>query len=127
LESEEIKLLSALAKSLGMEVLMEIHGEEELQNNLHETVDIIGVNNRNLKTFITDIETSVVLSEKIPDSYIKISESGINNPDSIIRLQKFGFKGFLMGEHFMQNSRPEKGCAEFIAKLKERKKEDKND
>jgi len=120
LGSEEIKNFSALAKSLGMEVLMEIHNEEELQNNLHKSVDIIGVNNRNLKTFKTDIETSVVLSEKIPDTFIKISESGINDPDSIIYLQKFGFQGFLMGEHFMQNSRPEKGCAEFIAKLNER-------
>ena len=122
LDSEEIKNLSTLAKSLGMEVLMEIHNEKELRNNFHDTVDIIGINNRNLKTFKTDIETSVALSEKIPDRYIKISESGINNPDSIIHLQIFGFQGFLIGEHFMQNSRPEKGCAEFISKLKESKK-----
>ena len=104
-----------------MEVLMEIHNEEELINNMYDSVDIVGVNNRNLKTFITDIETSITLSQKIPDHFLKISESGINNPDNISYLRSHGFKGFLMGEHFMQNSRPEKGCADFIDKLKEKK------
>jgi len=120
LKPEEIKDLSRQAQSLGMEVLMEIHNEDELESNIHETVDIIGVNNRNLKTFVTDIETSVSLSGKIPDVYLKISESGIHKPEDIIYLKKHGYQGFLMGEHFMKQGRPEKGCADFISKLKDK-------
>jgi len=119
LEPEKVEQLSAQAKSLGLEILMEIHNEEELINNIHSTLDIIGVNNRNLKTFVTDIETSVSLSNKIPGNYVKISESGIHKPDDIIYLKQYGYQGFLMGEHFMKHSRPEKGCDEFISKLKD--------
>ncbi len=111
LEPDQIQYLSMQAHQLGLEVLMEIHNEEELQNNIHDSVDIIGVNN---------LETSVSLSEKIPSKYVKISESGINDPEDIIYLKKFGFQGFLIGEHFMKQSRPEKGCAEFITRLKEK-------
>ena len=118
LEPEKVKHLSAQAKSLGLEVLMEVHNEEELANNMYETVDLIGVNNRNLKTFVTDLETSATLSSKIPDTYVKISESGIHKPDDILLLRQYGYQGFLIGEHFMKQSRPEKECAEFIAKLK---------
>ena len=99
---------------------MEVHNEDELLKNIHETVDIIGVNNRDLRTFSTDIDTSVSLSEKIPDHYLKISESGIHDPDDIIYLRKNGFRGFLMGEYFMKQARPEKGCADFIVKLKDK-------
>jgi indole-3-glycerol phosphate synthase len=119
LQPREIKNLSRLAQSLGLEVLMEVHNEEELADNIHETVDIVGVNNRNLKTFVTDIETSVSLSGKIPDNYIKISESGIDKPEDVIFLRTHGYQGFLMGEHFMKHGRPEKGCADFINKLKD--------
>jgi len=120
LDPDKIRSFSELAKSLGLEVLMEVHGEEELAGNLHDSVDIIGVNNRDLKTFNTDIENSVALAEKIPANYVKISESGIHQPEDIIHLKKFGFQGFLMGEHFMKQSRPEKACAEFITALKEK-------
>jgi len=120
LEPDQIQHLSRQAHQLGLEVLMEVHNEEELQYNIHDSVDIIGVNNRDLKTFKTDLETSVSLSEKIPSEYVKISESGINDPEDIIYLKKYGFQGFLMGEHFMKQSRPEKGCAEFISRLKEK-------
>ena len=119
LEPDQIQHLSKQAHFLGLEVLMEVHNEEELQDNIHDSVDIIGVNNRNLKTFKTDLNTSVSLSDKIPTGYVKISESGIHDPEDIIYLKKYGYQGFLMGEHFMKQSRPEKGCAEFIAKLKE--------
>jgi len=119
-EPDQIQHLSKKAHFLGLEVLMEIHNEEELQNNIHDSVDIIGVNNRDLKTFTTDLNTSVSLSEKIPSDYVKISESGIHDPEDIIYLKKYGFQGFLMGEHFMKQSRPEKGCAEFISRLKEK-------
>lgn len=120
LETDQIQHLSEQAQLLGLEVLMEVHNEEELQNNIHDSIDIIGVNNRNLKTFKTDLNTSVSLSDKIPSAYLKISESGIHDPEDIIYLKKYGYQGFLMGEHFMEQSRPEKGCAEFIARLKEK-------
>ena len=120
LEPDQIKNLSGHARSFGLEVLMEVHSEVELQKNIHDSVDIIGVNNRDLKTFKTDLETSAWLSEKIPTNFVKISESGIHDPEDIIYLKKYGFQGFLMGEHFMKQSRPEKGCAEFISKLKEK-------
>jgi indole-3-glycerol phosphate synthase len=119
LKPSEIKKLASKAKSLGMEVLMEVHNEEELKNNLHEEIDIIGVNNRDLKSFHVTIETSITLAEKIPGTYLKISESGINHPHSIIELRKNGFDGFLIGEYFMKNSRPEKSCEEFIRQIRE--------
>ena len=120
LKPQQIKTLSTQARALGLEVLMEVHNEAELEKNIHEKVDIIGVNNRDLKTFITDIETSVSLSEKIPTGYIKISESGIHDPDDILYLKRYGFHGFLMGELFMKHGRPEKACADFIARLKDK-------
>ncbi len=110
--------LSQFAHSLGLEVLMEVHDEEELKLNLHEFLDIVGVNNRNLKTFEVNVETSITLSSRIPDHFVKISESGIDNPETIVKLRGYGFKGFLMGEYFMKYNRPEKKCAEFIDALK---------
>jgi indole-3-glycerol phosphate synthase len=118
LSSRRLDALALFARSLGLEVLMEVHNEEELRQNIHESVDIIGVNNRNLKTFEVDVETSISLSSIIPDHYIKISESGIDEPKTVIRLMQYGYKGFLMGEHFMRHNRPEKKCAEFIESLK---------
>jgi indole-3-glycerol phosphate synthase len=118
LEPQQVKHLSETARALGLEVLMEVHNRTELERNFHDTVDIIGVNNRDLKTFITDIETSVSLADKIPSEYVKISESGIHDPEDIIYLKKYGYQGFLIGEHFMIQGRPEKECAQFIAKLK---------
>ena len=118
LEPDQIKKLSKQARNLNLEVLMEVHNEEELLKNIHESVDIIGVNNRDLKTFTTDLETSISLSDKIPAEYVKISESGIHDPEDIMYLKKSGFQGFLMGEHFMNQSRPEKACADFISRLK---------
>lgn len=118
LKPDQIKHLSETARTLGLEVLMEVHNEAELERNFHTTIDIIGVNNRDLKTFTTDIETSVSLADKIPPEYVKISESGIHDPDDIIYLKKYGYQGFLIGEQFMIQGRPEKECTQFIAKLK---------
>ena len=120
LTPKEVHHLSRHAKSLGMEVLLEIHDEKELQLNLHDSVDIIGVNNRDLKTFATSIETSIALADKIPAGYVMISESGIHEPDDIVNLKQAGYQGFLMGEHFMVHGRPEKSCADFINKLKDK-------
>lgn len=118
LSPERIKALSAFAKSFGLEVLLEVHDENELQQNILDTVDMIGVNNRNLKTFEVSTEVSKRLSKLIPDNYVKVAESGISDPETIIELKSYGFQGFLIGENFMQNSRPEKACSIFIEKLR---------
>ncbi len=123
LDPEKLKRLALFARSLGLEVLMEVHNEEELRNNLHPEIDLIGVNNRNLKTFEVSISNSIGLADKIPPSYMKISESGISDPSAILELKKYGFQGFLIGEYFMQHSRPERQCAAFIQKIREMDKE----
>ncbi len=109
--------LTQTAKEIGLEVLVEVHSAEELEK-LNPQVDLVGVNNRNLKTFEVDINASVRLGEMIPASFVKISESGISDPGSIARLREAGFKGFLIGETFMKTDNPGKACAEFIEKLK---------
>ena len=108
--------LTQTANDIGLEVLVEIHSEEEL-DKLNPMVDIVGVNNRNLKTFEVDINTSIHLGELIPAQYLKISESGISTPESIAQLRATGFKGFLIGETFMKTEDPGQACAEFIANL----------
>ena len=109
--------LTQTAKEIGLEVLVEIHSAEELEK-LNPMVDLVGVNNRNLKTFAVDINTSIRLSEMIPAQFVKISESGISNPESIAQLRAAGFKGFLIGETFMKTEDPGKACTEFIANMK---------
>lgn len=106
LTPEEVKSLSEKAHELGLEVLLEVHNAEELKESLCESVDIVGVNNRNLKTFETSVETSVALSEQIPDSFVKISESGLKDAETINRLFQHGYKGFLIGETFMKTVNP---------------------
>ena len=117
LDQNIIKKFTQQAHSLGLEVLLEVHSEEEVMSNLNSGADLMGVNNRNLKTFEVSIETSKRLSSIIPDQFIKISESGIDSAEQIHELKSFGFKGFLMGEKFMKHSRPEKACKEFIDNL----------
>ena len=109
--------LTETAKEIGLEVLVEVHSAEELEK-LNPQVDLVGVNNRNLKTFEVDVQTSVRLSELISEQFVKISESGISDPESIAQLRAAGFKGFLIGETFMKTDNPGKACAEFIEKLK---------
>jgi indole-3-glycerol phosphate synthase len=106
LTPEEVKSLSEKAHELGLEVLLEVHNAEELKESLCDSVDIVGVNNRNLKTFETSVETSVALSEQIPDSFVKISESGLKDAETIVRLFQHGYKGFLVGETFMKTVNP---------------------
>jgi indole-3-glycerol phosphate synthase len=112
------KDLAAQAHSLGMEVLMEVHDEDELKANLNVGADLIGVNNRNLKTFEVSIEISKRLAPLIPDNVVKVSESGISDVQTIVELRKHGYKGFLMGENFMKHSRPERAAMEFMEKLR---------
>jgi indole-3-glycerol phosphate synthase len=117
LSPERVKELSLYAKSLGLEVLLEIHNEEELQHICAET-EIVGVNNRDLKTFTVDINRSIELSKKIPADKIKIAESGINDVETICTFRNAGFKGFLIGENFMKQPEPTIAFADFVKHLK---------
>jgi indole-3-glycerol phosphate synthase len=117
LTPERLAQLAKFAKSLHLEVLMEVHDLSELQNNLHPAVDLIGVNNRNLKSFETDVNTSIELARHIPSEYVKVSESGISTPEVVADLKSHGYEGFLIGEAFMKQSRPELACGKFIQQL----------
>lgn len=117
LEPKRLKALAAFAQSFGLEVLMEVHNEDELKNNLNEHLDVVGVNNRNLKTFEVSIETSKQLATQIPDEFVKISESGISDPKTIVDLKSYGYQGFLIGETFMRSARPDLAAKEFIESL----------
>lgn len=116
LTKKEIKQFAQTAKSLGMQILMEVHTKEELDKCCPQ-LDIIGVNNRNLKDFAVDVQISKKLFEKIPTDFIPISESGISSIQTVKELQHIGYKGFLMGENFMKEENPGNACAEFISKL----------
>lgn len=116
LTKQEVSQLAQKAKSLHLEVLLELHDEEEL-SHICDEVDIVGINNRNLKTFEVDIENSLRLAEKIPNEKIKIAESGINSVDNILLFRNNGFKGFLIGEKFMHESDPGNAFAIFINEL----------
>jgi indole-3-glycerol phosphate synthase len=118
LDPLRLKTLCTLAHTLGMEVLLEVHNEAELNDHLDANADLIGVNNRNLKTFELNVNTSRVLSDKIPTSAVRVSESGIETPDVIVDLKRHGFRGFLIGQTFMQNTRPAKTANDFIIELK---------
>jgi indole-3-glycerol phosphate synthase len=117
LTSAQVKQLAVTAKQLGLEVLLEIHNEEEL-DHICDEVDIVGVNNRNLKTFEVSINTSIALSTRIPADKLKISESGISEVASIQELKKHGYKGFLIGENFMKAPDPAIAFAAFVKHLK---------
>jgi indole-3-glycerol phosphate synthase len=117
LSESEVKQFGGLAKRLELEVLLEIHNEEELGHICAE-VDFVGVNNRNLKTFEVSIETSLNLINKIPKEKLAIAESGISNVDTIVTLHQAGFRGFLIGENFMKENDPAIAFANFVHKLK---------
>ncbi len=118
LSKEEIKNYSSLAKNIGLEVLFEIHDAEELEKISVENIDIVGVNNRNLDTLEIDIQNSVDLYSKIPNSFVKISESGISKVESILKLREVGYQGFLIGENFMKTDDPFESAYNFIKKVK---------
>ena len=112
-----IKSLSLCAHQLELEVLLEVHNQEELEKALMPSLDMIGINNRNLKTFEVDLRHSRELSSYIPKDFVKVSESGIGNVASIKRLKTHGFQGFLIGENFMKTNNPGESAKEFIKKL----------
>lgn len=117
LTPQKIKDLAQLAKSINLDVLLEVHNLEELETSVNEFIDIIGVNNRDLKTFNVSIQTSLDLVDKIPNDFVKISESGISKIEVIQTLREVGYQGFLMGENFMKNQDPAQACKEFIEEL----------
>ena len=116
LKKEELHALAAKAHELGLEVLLEIHSVEELKY-INANMDVIGINNRNLGTFFTDVENSFRLAEQLPSDAVLVSESGISDPATVKRLQKAGFKGFLIGENFMKTDNPERALKSFIEDL----------
>jgi len=118
LTRNEIQNLSELAKSLDLDVLLEVHNQEELEKSLMPSLDMLGVNNRNLKTFEVSLETSKNLSTKIPNDFVKVSESGISSVEAIKELKPYGYKGFLIGENFMKTEDPAQSATEFIKELK---------
>jgi len=117
LSPDTIKDFAVYAKSLGLNILLEVHNEEELLLNVIPEIDAIGVNNRNLKDFSVDLQHSYDLVNKIPNDYIKVSESGISDPNTIKLLKTAGFNSFLIGENFMKTSNPAKAIHDFIAAL----------
>ena len=119
----EVRRLASFAKNLGLEVLLELHAEEELEHICDET-SVIGINNRNLKTFDVDIERSLRMAERIPFPKFKIAESGISSVNDILLFKKHGFQGFLIGENFMKVTNPTIAFAEFVKQLKAKAHED---
>ena len=117
LTEKQISDYTQLAQSLGMEVLLEIHEAEELEK-VNDKINVIGVNNRNLKTMEIDIAQSIKLSTLIPNKFAKISESGIEDVKTILKLKNYGFDGFLIGTRFMKQPNPGQACKEFISEIK---------
>ena len=117
LTREEIKTLSEFAKKLGLEVLLEVHNQEELEKSIMPTLDMIGVNNRNLKTFEVSLDFSKQLAAQIPNDFVKVSESGISSIEAIAELRPYGYNGFLIGENFMKTDDAGQAAKEFINKL----------
>ena len=116
LSKQECKRLLEKAHDLGLEVLLEMHSEPELEY-ADLGPDLCGINNRNLGSFVTDVENSFRLAELLPNDAVKVSESGISNPDTVKALRQAGFRGFLIGENFMKTADPGQALNEFISKL----------
>lgn len=113
---DECRNLLGLAHDLGLEVLLEMHSEQDLDYAALEP-DMYGINNRNLGTFITDVDNSFRLAERLPKEGCKVSESGISHPDTVLALREAGFRGFLLGECFMKEDHPGQALASLIATL----------
>ena len=117
LTPQQIINFGKLAQSLGLNVLLEVHNLTELEKSICPNLDAIGVNNRNLGNFTVDIQTSFDLVDQIPDDFLKISESAIDNPEVIKELKKVGYNGFLIGENFMKTADPGQAIRDFVAQL----------
>lgn len=118
LTAEQLKNYGQLANDLGLEVLYEVHNQEDLDKISDLDHKIIGINNRDLKTFKVDLEHSIALANQIPNSAVKVSESGISSPRIVTGLKEYGFQGFLIGENFMKEENPGVSCQEFISQIR---------
>ena len=116
LSKQRCKTLIDTAHALGLEVLLEMHTEMELEYAELEP-DLCGINNRNLGSFVTDVDNSFRLAERLPNDAVRVSESGISNPDTVRLLRQAGFRGFLIGETFMKMPHPGLALKDFIAQL----------
>ncbi|MDR1683193.1 MAG: indole-3-glycerol phosphate synthase TrpC [Candidatus Symbiothrix sp.] len=116
LTQDEVKRFTTIAHQLDLEVLLEIHNESELAY-IQSDIDVVGINNRDLKTFQTDIQRTIDLANHIPSEYVKISESGLSKPETVLQLRQCGFQGFLMGENFMKTDHPALALKQFISAL----------
>ncbi len=117
LDYEKAEEMSKLAKDLGLDILMEIHSKEEF-DIINPLVDVVGINNRDLKTFEVSLQQSINLAAMMPEDVVKISESGIYTPEDVKLLRSHGFKGFLIGENFMRTKNPGEACMEFSKAIK---------
>lgn len=118
LSPQQVAGFANLAKTLGLNVLLEVHNREELEKNIFDDLDAIGVNNRNLDNFTVSVQHSYDLVDLIPDRFLKISESGISDPKTITELRAAGFNGFLIGENFMKESDPGLAIHNFVKDLR---------
>lgn len=116
LSKELCKMLSITAHELGLETLLEIHSETEL-DYINDNIDMVGVNNRNLGTFTTDVENSYRLASQLPSNHVLVSESGISNPNTVRELREAGYRGFLIGESFMKSDKPGLALFQFIKEV----------
>lgn len=113
---EECRSLMDKAHALGLEVLLEMHSESELAY-AELNPDMCGINNRNLGTFVTEVSNSFRMAQLLPDDAVKVSESGISDPDTVRQLREAGFRGFLIGEQFMKHEHPGEALKQFIEAL----------
>lgn len=116
LDAAQVAQLAAFAHNLGLEVLLEVHSETQLEKVTAHT-HLVGVNNRDLVTFQVDFNRSCELAPKIPADKVKVAESGINDPAAIVTLKAAGFQGFLIGEHFMKQEDPARAFENFVQTL----------
>ncbi|MDR0834721.1 MAG: indole-3-glycerol phosphate synthase TrpC [Candidatus Symbiothrix sp.] len=117
LTPDEVARFSTLAHELDLEVLLEIHNADELAY-IRPTIDVVGINNRDLKTFTTDIRHTIELANQLPDGFVRISESGLSTPETVLQLRQAGFQGFLMGETFMKTDNPAQTLRAFNSSLR---------
>ena len=116
LTKQEVATFAQLARDLGLDVLFEVHNREEL-DKYHHSIGVVGVNNRNLKTFEVNVQNSIDLLTYFPSGVVKVAESGISSVETISMLRKEGFNGFLIGENFMKTSNPGEACIAFCKNL----------
>lgn len=117
LSPKQVLEFTRLAKSLKLEVLLELHDESEL-SHVNDMVDMVGINNRNLKTFDVNVEQSIIMADKLGNQFVKVAESGISNIQMLKKFRDNGFRGFLIGEQFMKSQNPEMACSNFIKNIK---------